>query len=148
MQEKPTPRPRGAYRWFTTLATRWNDQDAFGHVNNAVYYTFFDTAITLFFRDKAGYNLIDPKVDVVTVAVDTRCTYFKSLTHPTDFEVGVVCGHIGRTSSRYDLGLFLMGDDQPLAQGSLAHVHVTRDSNEPRDIPPVLRAAMEGIRAL
>lgn len=145
MTNKPIQNPRKHYLWFCKVPTRWHDNDAFGHVNNAVYYTFFDTAITLFFQDKANYNLIDPSKTIVTVAAETKCSYFSSIAHPETVDIGIRCIHIGSTSSKYEIGVFRQNEDQPVAQGYLLHVHVDRTSMSPKIIPDDLKMAMQSI---
>lgn len=145
MNERPQPRTREHYRWFCAIPTRWHDNDAFGHINNAVYYTFFDTAVTWLFHDKARYDLSDTSRQVVTVAAETHCTYFKSISHPATVEVGMRCVHRGRTSAKYEIGVFLQGETTPAAQGYLLHVHVNRTTMQPSPIPDDLQKVMESI---
>jgi acyl-CoA thioester hydrolase len=138
MTDRPQPMPRSHYLWFCQQTTRWNDNDAFGHVSNSVYYNFIDTAVTMFLHEKAGLSLFAPDLTFMTMAAETRCVYFEPLYHPSTLDVGITFGHVGRSSLRYDVGIFVRGNDKPAAQGSLLHVHVDKLSGKSIPIPQVI----------
>jgi acyl-CoA thioester hydrolase len=123
------------------LATRWSDNDAYGHLNNVVYYSLFDTAVNAILIE-AG--LLDPSTSpIVGLVVETNCRYFSSLTYPELAEVGVAVEHLGRTSVRYSLGVFKAGNPTAAAAGRFTHVYVDRQTNRPHPIPEGHRALME-----
>lgn len=131
---------RAAFRRFEPITTRWHDNDVFGHVNNVVYYAFFDTAVNSFL---VRQGLLDVKAsEVVGLVVETRCTYFESVAFPDRIEVGVAVEHMGTSSVRYLLGVFREGDARAAAQGRFTHVYVDRASNHPVPVPDAIRAAL------
>jgi acyl-CoA thioester hydrolase len=132
---------RTAFRRFESVTTRWHDNDVFGHVNNVVYYAFFDTAVNSFLVRR---GLLDVKAsDVVGLVVETRCTYFESVAFPDAIEVGVAVDHLGSSSVRYRLGVFRAGGELAAAQGHFTHVYVERATGRPVPIPTAIRAALE-----
>jgi acyl-CoA thioester hydrolase len=140
---RPTPSPRAAFRRFVPISTRWHDNDVFGHVNNVVYYAFFDTAVN---RLLVESGCLDPLASpVVGLVVETHCTYFDSLAFPDAVEVGLRVDHVGRSSVRYALGVFKAGEDRAAAQGDFTHVYVDRASRRPVEVPGRLRAVLSGL---
>lgn len=130
---RPVPRPREAYRWFMTIATRWADNDAYGHVNNTVYYQWFDTAVNAWLVD-AGLLDIE-RSDPIGLVVETGCTYFAPLSFPGDVEVGIAIERLGSSSVTYRIGVFGAGVDGPSAQGHFTHVYVDRKNRRPAPLP-------------
>ncbi len=139
--ERQGPPDRTAFARFVPLATRWSDNDAYGHLNNVVYYSLFDTAVNAILIE-AG--LLDPATSpIVGLVVETNCRYFSSLTYPDLAEVGVAVERLGRTSVRYSLGVFKAGGTSAAAAGRFTHVYVDRETKRPFPIPKGHRALME-----
>ncbi len=139
--ERQGPPVRTAFARFVPLATRWSDNDAYGHLNNVVYYSLFDTAVNAILIE-AG--LLDPNTSpIVGLVVETNCRYFSSLTYPDLAEVGVAVEHLGRTSVRYRLGVFKAGNPVAAAAGRFTHVYVDRQTNRAFPIPEGHRELME-----
>jgi acyl-CoA thioester hydrolase len=138
-----TPLPRSAFRHFVAIDTRWHDNDVFGHVNNVVYYAYFDTAVN---RHLTDLGLLDPaRSPIVGVVAETGCTYFESVAFPDRLEVGLAVTRIGRTSVTYELGLFRKGGDMSAAVCVFTHVYVDRATNAPVALPEGNRWAFEGL---
>lgn len=132
---------RDRYAWFTDIPTRWIDVDVYGHVNNVQYYSFFDTAVAAHLIEFGG---LDPRTSpVIGLVIDTQCTFMKSLLYPMTVNAGLRVVHIGRTSVRYEIGLFRDGEEEPAATGHFVHVYVDRASQQPMPIPEQRRAAIE-----
>ena len=135
---------RGSYSHFTTLTTRWSDNDAYHHINNVVYYSLFDTAVN---EALIRAGLLDVRYSpTVGLVVETGCRYFAPLTFPDLVEAGILVSHIGRSSVRYEIGLFRQGADEPAAQGHFVHVYVDRESNRPVSVPLNVRSFLESLR--
>jgi acyl-CoA thioester hydrolase len=135
------PPGRAAFARFVPIATRWSDNDAYGHLNNVVYYSLFDTAVNAILID-AG--LLDPTASpIVGLVVETSCRYYSSLTYPDLAEVGVAVEHLGRSSVRYHLAVFKAGEPVAAAAGRFTHVYVDRQTNRPLPIPAGHRELME-----
>lgn len=133
---------RQEYRRFITIPTRWADQDALQHVNNATYYSYFDTAIAAFLH---GTGLMDDlSTDITAVAVETMCRYHTPAYFPDVLSVGLRIGHIGTTSVRYEIGVFRENEDMACADGHFVHVHVDqREMTSTRPIPGNIRKVLE-----
>lgn len=143
---KTSPDSRGQYRHFVDITTRWMDNDAYGHVNNVVYYSFFDTAVNQFLIRSGCLDIRNDAV--VGMVVETKCEYFRSLAFPDDVQAGLRVAHLGRTSVRYEIGLFREGDDEASAQGHFVHVYVDRATQTPIEIPAATRAALQPLLSL
>ena len=136
---------RDDYRVWRTHSTRWADNDAYGHVNNVVYYQWFDSAVNAWL---VGEGLLDiDHGDPIALVVETRCTYWESLAFPADVEVGLAIEHLGKSSMRYGIGIFAAGASEAAAEGHFIHVMVDRASRRPVPIPDQWRQALEAIRA-
>jgi acyl-CoA thioester hydrolase len=134
---------RTSYVRFTRLDTRWHDNDVYGHVNNVVYYAFFDTAVNGHLI-RAG--CLDPLASaVIGLVVETQCRYFKPITFPDVVHAGIRVAKLGRSSVRYEIGLFANDDDSAAAQGHFVHVYVDRDANRPVPIPEGVRRVLAGL---
>lgn len=134
---------RSAYRHFRTVPTRWADNDSYGHVNNIVYYGWFDTAVNAWLIE-AG--LLDIAIgDPIGLVVETGCRYVRPLAFPQPVEIGLGVEHIGRSSVRYRLGVFASGSDEPAAEGHFVHVYVGRDGRRPVELPATWREALARI---
>ncbi len=139
--DRQGPPERAAFARFVPIATRWSDNDAYGHLNNVVYYSLFDTAVNAILID-AG--LLDPTTSpIVGLVAETSCRYYSSLTYPDLAEVGVAVEHLGRSSVRYHLAVFKSGAPRAAAAGRFTHVYVDRETNRPFPIPPGHRELME-----
>jgi acyl-CoA thioester hydrolase len=136
---------RGDYRIWRTHSTRWADNDAYGHVNNVVYYQWFDSAVNAWL---VAEGLLDiDHGDPIALVVETRCTYWEPLAFPADVEVGLAIEHIGTSSMRYRIGIFGAGASEAAAEGHFIHVLVSGSARKPVPIPGNWRAALEAIRA-
>jgi acyl-CoA thioester hydrolase len=138
---RPEPRSRSAYRAWRTIPTRWADNDAYGHVNNVVYYAWFDTAVNAWLVE-AGLLDIDDG-DPIGLVVETGCRYFAPLTFPESAEVGIAIERLGTSSVTYRLGIFGEGQAGPAAEGEFTHVYVGRASRKPVPLPEAWRTKLE-----
>lgn len=134
-------RGRDQYRWFTRLAMRWSDNDAYGHVNNTIYYQWFDTAVNSWLIE-AGLLDIE-KGDPIGLVVETGCTYFAPLSFPGEVDIGIALQRLGRSSVTYRIGVFGKGDSEPSAEGHFTHVHVGRTDRRPVPVPDGWRSKLE-----
>ena len=141
---RPVPRGRGDYRWRMTIATRWADNDAYGHVNNTVYYQWFDTAVNAWLVE-AGLLDIEHG-DPIGLVVETGCNYFAPLSFPGDVEVGIAVDRLGSSSVTYRIGVFGAARDEPSAQGHFTHVYVGREDRRPAPLPDDWREKLERLR--
>ena len=124
-----------------TIPTRWNDNDVYGHVNNVEYYAFFDTVINAWLISEGGLDI--HAGDVIGVCAESHCEFRAPLAFPENVRAGLRVAHLGRSSVRYEIGLFGEDVDEPAATGWFVHVFVDRTERRPVDIPPPLRAALE-----
>lgn len=132
---------RAHYPHFLAIPTRWMDNDIYGHVNNVVYYSYFDTVINEYLIRAGGMDI--HASPVVGLAVETFCRFKRELTFPETVEAGLGVGKLGNSSVRYEIGLFGPGHEEPAAVGHFVHVFVERASHKPVAIPPKIRAALE-----
>ena len=138
------PPARAAFARFVPIATRWSDNDAYGHLNNVVYYSLFDSAVNAILIE-AG--LLDPATSpIIGLVVETNCRYYSSMTYPEPAEVGVAVEHLGRSSVRYHLAVFRAGAPEAVAAGRFTHVYVDRQTNRPFPIPDGHRELMEKLK--
>jgi acyl-CoA thioester hydrolase len=140
VSDRPAPpsRARADYPRFTEFRTRWMDNDQFGHVNNVVYYSFFDSAINETLIDEFGFDpLADPTVYYV---VETGCSFHAGVAFPGLLDIGVRVARIGSSSISYEIGVFARGDDEAAATGRFVHVHVDRDTERPVPLSDETRA--------
>ena len=138
---RPAPLGRDAYRHYTTISTRWADNDAYGHVNNTVYYEWFDTVVNEWL---IGEGLLDIAAgNPIGLVVQTGCSFFAPLSFPGDVEVGLGVERLGASSVTYRIGVFASGAGEPAAQGSFTHVYVDRDSRRPAALPDSWRQKLE-----
>ena len=140
---RPAPLGREAYRHFITISTRWADNDAYGHVNNTVYYEWFDTAVNQWL---VGQGLLDiERGDPIGLVVETGCTYFAPLAFPGDVQVGIAVERLGTSSVTYRIGVFGEGSTEPSAQGHFTHAYVGRDSRRPAPLHAEWRRKLEAL---
>jgi acyl-CoA thioester hydrolase len=137
---KVPPGMRAEYRHFLAIPTRWMDNDVYGHVNNVVYYSYFDTVINKFLIERGGLDI--HKSPIVGITAETGCRFHESIAYPETVDAGLRVGHLGRSSVRYEIGLFRAGRDTAAAEGFFVHVFVERAVNRPVDIPAAIRAAL------
>lgn len=136
-------RPRSAYRHFTPISTRWHDNDVYGHVNNVVYYSWFDTAVNSWLIE---VGLLDiENGNPIGLVVETGCRYAASVEFPQKVEVGLKVARLGSSSVTYHLGIFVDGAQEPAAEGHFTHVYVDRDGRRPTPLPEAWRAVLESV---
>ena len=131
---------RADYVHFQPITTRWHDNDVYGHVNNVVYYGYFDSAVNAYLIEQGGLDIHEG--EVVGFVVSSSCDYFASIAFPERIEVGLRVAKLGNSSVQYELAIFKQSEEQACAAGRFVHVFVDRASNRPVSIPPALREAM------
>ncbi|MGH7102242.1 MAG: acyl-CoA thioesterase [Acetobacteraceae bacterium] len=137
---------RADYRYFQAITTRWKDNDAFGHVNNVEYYSYFDTAVTFFLVEHGLIGVAGS--DIITVVVETGCRFHASVAFPDRVTVGVRVARIGATSVRYEIAVFRNDEDAAAADGHFVHVYVDRATMRPVPVPAASRAALGTIAVI
>ena len=143
--ERAAPHCRADYRHFLDIPTRWADNDAYGHVNNVVYYAWFDTVVNEYLI-RAG--VLDVAAgEVIGVVAETQCRYFLELSFPQTVSAGLRVARLGNSSVRYEIGIFGPQAQTAAAQGHFVHVYVDRATRRPAALPAPLRAALERILA-
>ncbi|QRG04790.1 acyl-CoA thioesterase [Xanthobacter dioxanivorans] len=140
VSERAAPHRRADYRHFRKITTRWMDNDVYRHVNNVVYYSFFDTAVGHYLIEAGALDI--ETSPVIGLVAETRCQYFSSLSFPSLVHAGLRVGRLGTSSARYEIGLFRDDDDLACAQGHFIHVYVDRATNRPVPLPEKLRAVL------
>jgi acyl-CoA thioester hydrolase len=139
--DKPIPDARDAYRHFQVIPTRWMDNDVYGHVNNVVYYSYFDTVVNQYLIEQGVLDIA--KSTVIGLVVETQCNYFDSIAFPDVVLAGLRVGKLGNSSVRYEIGLFRNDSLSAAAQGHFVHVYVDRASRRSTPLPSDLRSALE-----
>ncbi|WP_089174028.1 thioesterase family protein [Bosea sp. AS-1] len=145
MSERQPRLGRSDFRVFRAIPTRWHDNDAYGHVNNVVYYAWFDTAVNAWLVEGGFLDVFDS--EAIGLVVETTCTYFESVAFPEIVEAGIVVERLGSSSVTYRIGIFRQGSELAAAQGRFTHVYVARASQKPVPIPAPLRAALAAIQS-
>ena len=140
---RPQPEPRDRYRAFRTITTRWMDNDQYGHVNNVIYYSWFDTAVNAHLIERGALDAAAGTV--IGFVVETQCHYFAPLAFPQNVEAGIRVARIGGSSVRYEVGLFAEGIAQTAAKGHFVHVYVDRVSQRPVPLPAALKSVLESL---
>jgi len=138
---KPTPKTRADFRHFRAITTRWMDNDVYAHVNNVVYYSYFDTVVNQYLLECGVLDIVASPV--IGLVVETQCSYFSPISFPDVVHAGLRVARIGGSSVRYEIGLFRNDDPAASAQGHFVHVYVERDTNRPTPLPADLRAALD-----
>jgi acyl-CoA thioester hydrolase len=146
MSEKKPLRGRKYYRAWRPIATRWMDNDVYGHVNNVVYYSFFDTAVNAWLVEQGLLDI--EKGPVIGLVVETGCTYVRPVAFPEDVQAGIAVSRLGNSSVRYEIGLFVKGNPEPAAQGFFVHVYVDREGRRPRPLTDDWRQKLATIVAV
>jgi acyl-CoA thioester hydrolase len=142
--EKKTPGRRSAYRHFLAMPTRRADNDSYGHMNNLVHYALFDTVINRYLVDAGRFDFL--RSPIIGVVPETSCRYYRSFAYPETVDGGIRVAHLGRSSVRYEVGLFAMDEDTARAEGHFVHVWVDRETNSSVPIPEPIRFALERIK--
>jgi acyl-CoA thioester hydrolase len=142
---KPAVAARNAYPHFLSISTRWIDNDVYGHVNNVVYYSYFDTVVNEYL---IRHGVLDIEHgQTIGLVVETRCNYFSPLVFPDRIDAGLRVARLGTSSVRYEVGLFKEGENMPAAQGHFVHVYVDRATRRPVALPDAWRAALQLLAA-
>jgi acyl-CoA thioester hydrolase len=142
--ERPQALPREAYARFTTISTRWMDNDIYGHVNNVVYYSYFDTAVNQYLIEAGVLDIHGG--EVIGLVIETHCNFFASLAFPRPVDAGIRVAHIGKSSVRYEIGLYDDGAPLSAASGHFVHVYVDRVTRRPVPLPEPLVKALQAIQ--
>lgn len=141
---RPQPTTRDQYPHFQAIPTRWMDNDVYQHVNNVVYYSFFDTAVNQYLIEQGVLDI--ETSTIIGLVVETRCNYFSPITFPDVVHAGLKVEKLGNSSVRYGIGLFRNDDPLAAAQGHFIHVYVDRSNRKAAAVPPAMRAALERIQ--
>ncbi|BAO83330.1 predicted thioesterase [Serpentinimonas maccroryi] len=140
---RPSPLARTEFRHFMPIQTRWMDNDLYGHVNNVVYYSWFDTAVNRYLIEQGVLDIHAGAV--IGLVIETQCNYFAPLAFPEPVEAGLRVAHLGRSSVRYQVGLYAQGAALCAASGHFVHVYVDRATRRPVPLPPDLHAVLTGL---
>jgi len=131
------------YSYFHSITTRWADNDIYGHVNNVVYYSYFDTVANQYLIEFANFNPINDAI--IGFVVHSNCTYIKSIAHPNKIEAGLTVKKLGKSSVTYGIGIFKKGERTACAYGEFVHVFVDKKDNQPTSMPKKIREALQKI---
>ena len=138
------PETRDQYRRFLTIPTRWMDNDVYGHVNNVVYYSYFDTVVNEYLVASGSLDI--ERSRVIGLVVETRCRFFRAIAFPDTVHAGLRVARLGNSSVRYEIGIFRNEEERAAAQGHFVHVYVDRETRRPAGLPVETRRALEKIR--
>ncbi|MDQ3027727.1 MAG: acyl-CoA thioesterase [Pseudomonadota bacterium] len=141
---RPVAATRGEYRYHQSITTRWMDNDAYGHVNNVHFLSYFDTVVNTYLIVRGALDI--QASPVIGLVVETGCQYLAPLTYPETVTAGLRVAHVGRSSVRYEIALFAESADTAAAQGYFVHVYVDRKSRRPTELPAALCAALQPLR--
>ena len=141
---KPQPEPRSAYKTFRSISTRWMDNDAYGHVNNVVYYSWFDTVVNAHLIEQGALDIHHG--ETIGLVIETQCNYFSAIEFPQTVEAGLRVAHMGKSSVRYEVGLFAQGEPLTAARGHFVHVYVDRATRRPATLPDKLKSVLEALK--
>jgi acyl-CoA thioester hydrolase len=142
---RPQPPSRDDFARWRTITLRWADNDVYGHVNNTVYYAWFDSAVNAMLVEEGLLDITSG--DPIALVVGTSCDYFAPLSFPGEVEVGLAVADLGRSSVRYGLGVFAPGSEEAAAAGSFTHVAVCRADRRPVPWPDEWRKAFDQLRS-
>jgi len=140
---KPAAYNLSDYPYQITIPTRWNDNDIYGHVNNAVYYFYFDTVVNRFLIENGLLTLGESQT--IGLVVDTACSYFAPISFPDDVIAGLRVAKLGNSSVRYEIALFRNDETIASAQGHFVHVYVDEASRKAMPLSDQMRATLEGV---
>ena len=139
---KPQADARSSYKAFRAISTRWMDNDVYGHVNNVVYYSWFDTAVNAHLIEQGALDIHHG--ETIGLVVETQCHYFAPLAFPQTIEAGIRVAKMGSSSVRYDIALFAQGEDLCAARGHFVHVYVDHENRRPvKALPLKLKTVLE-----
>ena len=138
------PEPRSAFRAFKAIGTRWMDNDLYGHVNNVVYYSWFDTAVNAHLIEQGALDIHGGQT--IGLVIETQCNYFAPLAFPQAVDAGIRVAHVGTSSVRYELGLFAADEPLSAASGHFVHVYVDRATRRPVALPQRLREVLQALQ--
>lgn len=141
---RPQPEARSAYKAFRTISTRWMDNDAYGHVNNVVYYSWFDTVVNAHLIEHGALDI--HRGETIGLVIESQCNYFAPLEFPQTVEAGLRVAHMGKSSVRYEIGLFVQGEPLTAAKGYFIHVYIDKASRRPTTLPSKLKSVLEALR--
>ena len=136
-------RHRHHYKVWREIGTRWSDNDAYGHVNNVVYYSRVDTAVNGWLIEEGLLDI--ERGDPIGLVVETGCRYARPLAYPETVDLGLAVESVGKSSVRYGLGVFAKHESEPAAEGYFVHVYVDRERRRPAELPRAWRRAFESI---
>ena len=134
---------RASYRYFTDITTRWMDNDIYGHINNVVYYSYFDSVANKYLIEEGGLDIKDSQV--VGFVVASNCQYKSPIAYPQAIEAGLRVNRLGNSSVEYGIGIFQKGSAVASAIGTFTHVFVDRSTDKPVAIPASIRSALEAV---
>ena len=143
--QRVAPTPRSSYPHLSRLPTRWADNDAYGHVNNVAYYSFFDTAVNRHLVESGALDIANSPV--IGLVVETRCNFFSSVKFPDELELGLKVVKLGNSSVQYEIGVFRATQDEASAVGYFTHVYVDRQTGRPVPIPAHVRRVLDPLVA-
>jgi acyl-CoA thioester hydrolase len=141
--DRHQPELRASYPYAVAITTRWMDNDAYGHVNNVVYYSYFDTAANRYLIEHAGLDI--QTSPVIGLVVASACHYHAPVAYPEALSAGVRVDRLGDKSVTYGIGIFREGSDTAVADGTFTHVFVDRVTRKSVSIPDAMRAALARI---
>ncbi len=141
--KRTEPSPRAEYRTFRQVTTRWMDNDAYGHMNNVVHYSLFDTAVNGWLMEQGVLDFSGGRQ--VGLVVETGCRYFAEMAFPDIVTAGIRVARLGNSSVRYEIGLFRNEEQTASAEGFFVHVYVDRKTRAPMPLNDPLRAALQTI---
>jgi acyl-CoA thioester hydrolase len=139
--DKPQAEPRSAYKVFRSIGTRWMDNDVYGHVNNVVYYSWFDTAVNAYLIEQGALDIHHG--ETIGLVIETQCNYFSPLAFPQTVEAGIRVAKLGTSSVRYEVGLFAQGEPLTAAKGHFIHVYVDKHTRRPGPLSAKLKTTLE-----
>jgi acyl-CoA thioester hydrolase len=137
---------RDRYPHFLAIPTRWMDNDLYGHVNNVVYYSYFDTVVNRYLIDPGGLDIHEGSA--IGLAIESMCRFRRPIAYPDTIDAGMRVGKLGRSSVRYEIGLFRQGEEDAAAYGHFVHVFVDRATRRSTPIPSGIRAALARIQVI
>ena len=140
---RPLPERRGDFRVLRAITTRWHDNDHYGHVNNVVYYAYFDTAVNGYLIEASGTDI--RSLQAIGIVAETSCRYLRELSFPDTVHAGLALEKLGNSSVVYRIGLFRNEETAPAAIGRFVHVYVDAATRRPVPIPAQVRAALTAL---
>ncbi|HEX7666707.1 MAG TPA: thioesterase family protein [Polyangiaceae bacterium] len=135
---------RDRYKWHVPITSRWMDNDVYGHVNNVVYYSWFDTAANVYLIEKGGLDIA--KAEIIGVVAESKCMYLTPISYPSMIEAGLRVDKLGNSSVTYGIGIFSGEPENAAAHGHFVHVFVDRKTMKPVPIPTRIRDALAALQ--